>query len=485
MLGRNVRAIVCIIVFALASLSTTVLTTSALPAPVVQTDRRVYQYNTKDVLLSGSGFTSGRYYVWLRKTGENQSRYTGESFESTGTGNIPYPNVRVPVDPRALATYIVSISIMIATNTETATCSFGLFGVMKAVYERREIVQIAGGGAAPGSTVRIDIRTPKDVLAHNTTTVADDKGDYVHSWYLENNAPTGSWLLSADGAGTYDAVGERWHVDLTFGVRTAWLRMSIYGQPSSTYQRTQKAAVVVTIKYPDGSPVITTKKDSKPVGVIAVDALVETLPLTLTDPLNGGWIAEFSTARNETLTKNFTFTVAVGVFDDGNGNLAPLNTLRSNTFAVVPARLSVPVQIFKRSFEIMFDPVAVNTTVKYPDGTNMVDGAVVALISTGTGNETVVMRYSEQSRDWRLTRQLTISDIFLVGKWTVEITASDKFGNSGVGYGSFDVSPLWFTVSVLAASILVVVMVKWVSEEKALSRAIRRKSANKEAKSAS
>jgi hypothetical protein len=112
-------------------------------------------------------------------------------------------------------------------------------------------------------------------------------------------------------------------------------------------------------------------------------------------------------------------------------------------------------------------------------------GGTGVTISTGTGNETVVMRYSEQSRDWRLTRQLTISDIFLMGKWTVEITASDKFGNSGVGYGSFDVSPLWFTVSVLAASILIVVMVKWVSEEKALSRTIRRKSASKEAKSTS
>lgn len=428
--------------------------------------------------MSGSGLTASKYYIWLRRPGENQSRFTGESFDPTGGGNIPYPNVRVPLDQRALGTYFVSLSTQSITNNEVAKSSFGLFGPMKSVYERREIMQVTGGGAFPGSTIRIDIRNPKDALVHNATAVADEKGEYTYAWYLDNNVQTGSWLLSANGLGTYDDIGERWHVDAQLGVRAAWLRINVYGQPSSTYQRTQKAAIAFTVKYPDGSPVLTIRKDSKPVSIAREETSLVSLPVALTDSLNGVWIAEYYTARNETALKNYSFAVSAGAFDDSYGNIGPTAAIKSSTFQIIQAKLVISIEKPKDVYEIVFDQISMNASVTYPDGTRMTDGEVMVRIKSGRGNETLPAAYNSQNRDWRIIRQLGLSDILLIGRWSIEFAGSDSFGNAGVGGVTFEVSMLWFVVSTVAASVIIIVLAKWVSEEKVLIRR-GRKAGNK------
>ncbi|MFH0848175.1 MAG: hypothetical protein V1857_01565 [archaeon] len=466
---------ICIIVTTLVALQSATPNVVSAAASVIETDRPVYAYNAKEVLLSGSGLSVGKYYIWLKGPGENQSRFTGESFDPTGGGNVPYPNVRVPLDQRALGTYLVSLSTQSTVNNEVAKAIFGLFGSTKSVYERREILQVVGGGAFPGSTIRIDIRNPRDVLAHNVTAVVDEKGDFTYAWYLESNVPTGSWLLSVNGLGTYDDIGERWHVDAQFGVKAAWLRINIYGQLSSTYQRTQKATIAFTVKYPDGSPVLTIKKDLRLVTVTTEETSLLSLPVVLTDSLNGVWIAEYTTARNETILRNCSFAFSAGAFDDGYGNIGPSAAIKSATFTIVPAQLVVTIKS-KGSYEIIFDRISLNASVTYPDGSRMTDGVVSVHIKSGRGNETLAAAYNSQNRDWRISRQLGLSDILLIGRWSIEFTASDNFGNTGIGSVEFDIGMLWFVVSIIAASVIILVLVKWVSEEKTL---IKRRSKTK------
>lgn len=479
MVGRSDRFVLCISTL-LLSMSILAPCTVCQLAPAVKTDRAVYPYNIKEVLLSGSGLTANRYFVWLVTPGENQSKFTGESFIVTSIGNIPYPTVWVAFNRKVLGTYIVTLSTSESVDTRSARCSFGLFGPEKSVYERRETIHVTGGGASPGSTVRIDIRTPADMLAYNATAVADQRGEFHHTWYLENNVPIGSWSLSAVGTDTFDATAERWHVDVQFGVKAASLRMTVYGQPASVYQRTQRATVALMIKYPDGSPVVTARKGSQPVMVAREGTTLKSLPLVLTDPLNGVWLAEYYTARNESLLTNYTFVVSAAAFDDGHGNTAPSATLQSASFKVVSAQLLVSTTLSKRSYEILFDQIILNATITYPDGTRMTAGTIVAHIESSGGNETLAVNYDPQTRDWRLTRQLSFFDIPLVGHWSINLTATDNLGNTGTVDVEFDVSPLWLVVSVIALFVICIVLAKWVSEEKTLVSRIRRRSTQPE-----
>lgn len=446
----------------------------AFPAnrPVIDTDSPAYSHLTREILVSGYGlqpfFT---YFVWLQKPGEARSTYTGVSFVATAAGGIPYPNVNIPLDmPPKLGTYILTVSTSSTFDTANAKCHFGVAGPLKPIYQRRETARFAGGGALPGSTVRIDIRNPSDILVSNASTIANELGEFEHAWPIPNNVQIGSWTVSIAGVGTFDNSLERHRADGQFGVTEASLRMSIHQQPLDKYQRTETARIAFIIKYPDDSAVTSIKQGSRPVFIAHMSMRIQALPLLLTDPVNGVWIAEYVIPRNQTLGKNYTFSISKGIFDDGFGNKGPLSSVVSSEFDVTEARLTISISTSKSTYEILFESVSLNVTVRYPDGSNLAEGKVSVAFEASGWKDQRPLLFHEGSGSWAVTYYLGIAEIQRLGMWKATLLVEDNYGNSGTASVSIGIQVIWLFAVVATSMILVMIIVKWVSEEPVFKR---------------
>jgi len=166
--------------------------------------------------------------------------------------------------------------------------------------------------------------------------------------------------------------------------------------------------------------------------------------------------------------------VSAGSFDDGFGNKAPSSMLVSSQFEVASAQLTISVLSPKHTYEILFDSISPNATVKYPDGSDLVDGTVSAIFESGTLREVRPLLFHERSRSWILTYYLGITEIQRIGTWKMTLTAEDAYGNRGVISQEIGVRAFWLLVVVATSSVLAIVLVKWVSEETGLRRLLKR-----------
>jgi len=450
---------------------------SSAARPVIDTDSPVYSHLAREVLVSGYGLQpSLTYFLWLQKLGAQGISYTGASFVATTTGGVPYPNVNIVLDvPPILGTYELTISASSALNTAEARCHFGVVGPVRPVYQRREGARFAGGGMLPGSTIRLDIRNPADALVSNLTAIVNSMGEFEQTWPIPNNVPVGSWTMSIGGIGTFDNSFERHRADGQFGVVEASLRLSVHQQPLPRYQRTETVKVAFLVKYPDESPVTTIRPGSRPVLLSHAGIITRSLPLVLTDAMNGMWMAEYTIPRNETTGKNFTFAVSPGSFDDGFGNKAPSSVFVSSQFEVAPAQLRLTVSLPKDTYEILFDSITLNVTAKYPDGSDLTDGKVSATFETGAWSDLRPLLFREKSRCWVLAYSLTITEIQRIGTWKLTLSAEDTYGNKGVASMDISVRVFWLFVVVATSGVLTVVVVKWLSEETVLQKFVKRR----------
>ena len=439
---------------------------------VIDTDSSVYSILQNKILISGSGLQGlVTYHLWLKKPTEANISYTGIRFIASAGGSVPYPDVSIPLDVQpVLGSYLLTVSTSPDRDTGDAKCRFGIVGTARSVYQRRESARFVGGGALPGSTVRLDVRNPSGSLVRNATLIANELGEFEHTWSLPNNVQVGSWAFSVGGTGTLDNSLERFHAEGQFGVTEASLKMTIHQQPLEKHQRTQTAKIALIIKYPDGSPVTTIKSGSKPVDIYRTNIRTSSLPLTLSDSMNGIWVAEYAIPRNDTLGKNVTFSLSTGSFDDGFGNKAPSSPCISSQFEIVQAQMSISISPSKTDYQILFDSLSLNVTVRYPSGADLIDGKVSVTFETGHWREQKSLLFVEKSRCWILAYYLSVSEILHLGAWKISVLAEDSYGNRGSSTIDVGVGILWFLVTSAALTVLAIVIVKWIKEEKGLSR---------------
>lgn len=456
-----------LIILSFGAIAQSIIPSSSAAPSVIDTDSPVYSHLQRRILISGSGLQGSQtYFLWLKKPKEGKSSFTSASFIATTAGGVPYPDVSISLDvPPILGSYLLTVSNSSAFDSEEAKCHFGVVGTAKSVYQRTETARFVGGGALPGSSIRVDVRNPQGALVGNVTVITDEFGEFAHSWSIPNNVPVGSWTFSVDGIGTLDNSLKRLHADGQFGITEASLRMSIHQQPTNVYQRTQTAKVAFLVKYPDGSPVLTIKKDTRPVDIRHGEIRTRSLPMTLFDAMNGIWVAEYVIPKNETLGKNVTLSVSLNAFDDGFGNRAPSSPCVSSQFEVAPAQLTVSVLLTKDTYQVIFDTMTINVTVKYPDGSALVDGKVSVTFDNGGWRDQRSLQFSEKIRSWIFTYYLEISEIQHLGTWNTVILAEDNYGNRGTSSVDIRVEILWFFVTSATLAVLTLVTLKWVKEE--------------------
>lgn len=431
---------------------------TARAAPVLKTDQPLYTTRDKQVTLTGSGFSGTLpFYVWVLGPADNATHYSGISFTPVSSGQIP-PGTWLPINATAaLGTYLVSISSSSTSDKSQALTHYGIWGTENPLYQRTQSVKVFGGGLFPGISFRLTIRDPAGNYVHQTTLVTTSTGNFNHTWRIPESAVTDAYTVFVDGTGTYDDAQQDFISVSRFTATQAVLSLSIVDQPASSYQRTQIAMISLAFKYPDGTPVLKSQSDLRPVVLLLNQSIAAFPSFTLADPTNGVWEADSRIPQNATLSTMYRFGVPAMSFDDGFGNKGAGSDTYSSYFEVESAALVISSELNGTQIQIPFGQVSIISKVNYPDGTPLTNGTVRVFVSTGSSNSNLTSVYDPNLGAWRASYASGLTDLGRVGTWTLKVQASDPFGNYATKSYEVKAQPYLFLVSigVLVAIILV------------------------------
>jgi hypothetical protein len=422
--------------------------------PTLSTDQAVYTIKDKKVGLRGSGYSNRtQYHVWLRKPSQEATSYSGIQFTGDPTGQIP-PTISVPLSPTdPFGTYLVSISLFASNDTSIAQAHFGVWGLTSAQQQRTQKIEILGGGILPiEGRVKLSIRNPSEQFVYDTTLIADEKGEFRHTWRIPENSLVGPYTVLIDGRGSYDDPARDYASRATFSVIPAVLNVSILREPSHTYQRTDVVSFHLKVQYPDGTPVTTVKDQAKPVDLYIGSLKLISIACTLIDKDNGVWKAELKLPRNATISSGYRLELAANAFDDGSGNTGGKEALVSSSFQVMPASLDVKTSINQTDFQAPFDVIKIHSRVLYPDATTMMNGTVFAKVRSGDWVDNITFVYDSRVEIWKANRSLSIVDLLHIGLWEISIIATDQFGNSGSTKVKISIVPYSFVLLLLVVT---------------------------------
>ena len=451
--------------FAIALSLLVLITTLPSPthaAPSLRTDQPLYTTRDTQATLVGSGLSQGfTYYVWVKRPADNRTLFTGTSFSPVSGGLVP-PSIVLPLSANSsLGTYSVSLSTSAIVDNSQAAAHYGVWGTLQPLYQRTQSVQIMGGGLFPGTSLRLTIRDPAGNYIHQTTLASTSGGDFNHTWRVTEDAITDAYAIFIDGTGTYDNAQQDYVSEYKFTVTQAVLTTKIVQQPNPAYQRTETAAISLALQYPDGSPVLKSKPNVRTVLLLQDQVTVANASVSLVDAVNGIWGASAKILVNATPSGKYRFELPAMSFDDGFGNKGGLGNIFSQYFQVTNASLIIQSEVNGTLIQIPFGQVSIISKVTYPDGTQLTNGTVRLVVSTGSAVSELKSAYDPTIQAWRASYSSTFSDLWHVGKWTLKVSAADTLGNSGTATYDVAAQPYLFIV-MLALIITVVLFARWI-----------------------
>jgi hypothetical protein len=280
--------------------------------------------------------------------------------------------------------------------------------------------------------------------------VSAGSGEWSLSKKIYAGEELGEWVLritAEDGSGNTG--------DLLQEIRIVPARLSVMllTPLGSMFSRTEGIPVSVVVKYPS-QEVFTLGNGS--VNAMLVHNGVEQA-LTQLKFSAGGWVGNISAPRNAPLGPYVLNVSALDLY--GNHGFYTV------TVEITKAVLSFEMEDLKDSYQAGFETVYLRTTVKYPDGSNLEDGNVTALVSSGTLTSIVRLRYQEGK--WVGDYYLPVTNP--VGEYRVTINATDPYGNTGVKEFYFRVSNLYLILVVISFAVVLAVSVSllWIRRRRA------------------
>jgi hypothetical protein len=430
-------------------------------APSLRTDQPLYTPRDKQVTLIGSNLApSVTYYVWVKGPTDNKTGPTGINFLTTSGGLAPSPVVFPLNSTAGLGTYLVSLSTSAGSDNSQATAHFGVWGTIKPLYQRTQPVNIVGGGIFAGTSLRLTIRNPAGNFVHQSTLASTTDGDFNHTWRIPENATTDVYTIFIDGTGIYDNPQQDYVSQSKFTVTAAVLSAKIAQQPKQIYERTEQATVSLALQYPDGSPVLKSNPDIRPVLLLRDQATVAFASPSLADAANGIWTTGIRILVNATPSGKYRFELPAMSFDDGFGNKGGSADTFSDNFQVKNASLIIKSELNGIQIQIPFGQVSIISKVTYPDGSPLTNGTVRLLVSTGSTVSDLESVYDPSIGAWRASYSSTITDLWRVGTWTLKVNAVDTLGNSGTATYYVTAQPYLFIV-LLAFLIAVALFGRW------------------------
>jgi hypothetical protein len=437
------------------------LPSPAHAAPSLRTDQPLYTIRDKQVTLVGSGLSQGQAYdVWLEAPSDNKTAFTGTSFTALAGGLMP-PSVVLPLTANSpLGTYLVSLSTSTSVDNSQVIAHYGVWGTLQPLYQRTQSISIVGGGLFPGTSVKLTIRDPAGNYVHQTTLASATIGDFNYTWRIPETAITDVYTIFIDGTGTFDNAQQDYVSQSKFTVTLAVLSAKITQQPKDAYQRTEQATVSFALQYPDGSPVLKSNPTVHPVLLLQDQVTVAFASLSLADPVNGIWGASSKILANATPSAKYRFELPATSFDDSFGNKGGAANMYSNYFQVTNASLIIESQVNGTQIQIPFGQVSIISKVAYPDGTQLTNGTVRLVVSSGPTVVELNSVYDPTIQAWRASYSSTFADIWRVGTWTLKVNAADTLGNSGTATYHVAAQPYLFIV-LLAVLVAVLAFGRW------------------------
>jgi hypothetical protein len=376
------------------------------------------------------------------------------------SGQIP-PSVGLQISANSsLGTYLVSVSSSSAVDNAQVRAHFGIWGTVKPLYQRTESVTVMGGGLFPGVSSKLSIRNPAGDYVQTATIASGVNGNFNYTWRAPEDALTDAYKVIIDGTGTFDEPQQDYLSESKFSVTQASLIVKITRQPSSSYQRTEKAGISVSLSYPDGSPVAKSVPDIRPLLLTQNQSTVGSTSLTLSDASNGVWIGEIKILANATPSSRYRFQLPQMSFDDGFGNKGGADDTFSDYFEVKNATLKIASELNGTQVQIPFGQVSIISRIAYPDGTAFTNGTVQAVVDTGSSNSTIILEYDQGIGAWRGAYSTGLGDLWHVGTWKLRVDAVDLYGNSGTGIYTVAAQPYLFVI-IIAAVIGVALFGRW------------------------
>ncbi|MEM2921323.1 MAG: hypothetical protein QXF26_03295 [Candidatus Bathyarchaeia archaeon] len=269
--------------------------------------------------------------------------------------------------------------------------------------------------------------------------VEDDlwRGAYL----ISEGEKTGVWNVLAeaeDGLGNQGSSGE-----LMINILRANLTLSLAKYLPSSVQRGSKIAVLLEVKYPDEGEVRT--------GFSSVTLTSANQTLSFDLEYNASEMLWHGVIE---LPRNLPPDVYEVLFR-ARDNYDNFGTLRE-VLKVEVATLKLNVSLSRGSIQSFFEELSAQVKVLYPDSSEMTDGHVVVIVSSGNFNKSLEAVY-KQGVGWFVGYRSSPLDP--QGTYRLEVKANDPYDNSGRALNEFSVSHLFFYVLVVGISAIVVISV--------------------------
>ncbi len=333
-------------------------------------------------------------------------------------------------------TYKVLVTTPNSTVTSPLTTTFAVGPAIPSVndqliYQRTWTLNITAAGYTPGSSATVNItQGGLKVSGFPHSVTVKPTGLVVDSWKIPANATLGNYLLQVFGTPTKKTADSQ-----TVKVVRAVLSInglstaSATGGVQTSFVRGNTSFAVFGVSYPNGTFLKT--------GTFQVNLTTPSPGSVLAKTLSASYDSgksEFFSATGYTFPVNastgtWTVRIDANTTVDSYGNAGPLKNVVP-TFAVGPLTLKTSITSLKTTYNrtVTFNLTA---TVSYPtsDTFGSSSGPVFANLTSGTRMIKQNLTYNAGVLKW--TGSITIPPDYPLGSATLQVSAHDKFGNTG------------------------------------------------------
>jgi hypothetical protein len=384
----------------------------------------IQEGSSVDLVLSASGVAPGIQYQFIFHVKDPASGVWDSPSQSiTPTSSsftllLSYPSSSFQGTTSFVGQYNawVNQTMPISTVGSVASSHFLVLLTDRSEYQRTQTVSIQGSQYKSGDSVTVNIvRQTGSILVFSQSVLASSSGLVTTTWTIPKNATVDSYIVSLTGAST----PAKSPPDLqTFGVNLATISIASLSTQSSTYQRTQIMQFSFHPIYPSGETATTgtavitlTRPDGKTISLT-------TQPF---DNLTQTFSANYDTSRDNQ-TGTWVASLRANGYVDAYGNYGP-NAGLTTSPQLQPAQLIVTIAT--NSNVPLGQPIRLNATIQYPDGTVFQSGAVSAFFTYTAGghNDSIPIAYDSTLQLW--IGSYTPQPGEPGGLWSIKVVASD------------------------------------------------------------
>jgi len=305
----------------------------------------------------------------------------------------------------------------VSLSTSVATSHFYVLLTDRQEYQRTQTVSVIGSSYRAGDSVSVTIvRQTTSTLVYSQTVVASSTGIVATTWKIPKNQTLDNYVVNLAGVSTPAKVPPDRQ---SIGVNAATISIASLSSLNSTYQRTRTMQFSFQPVYPSGeiantgAGVVTlTRPDGKSISLTAstFDNVTQTFSVsyrTFLDNQTGTWTASLR---------------GYG-YGDGYGNYGP-SALVSTSPQLQPAVLSIAITTNTNLG--VGQPVRLNATIQYPDGTSLQSGRVFAFFAYAAGgrNDSVPIAFDTGLQQW--VGSYTPQSSEPGGLWSLTVKAWDS-----------------------------------------------------------